>query len=301
MPQKDLPPPLTSPDRLLTELQQQGFAVLGADTVCALAGVSLPALQALEPSWNALPPDQYLKDGGRYRRRRHASLQVSADHVEIMPHRAHWQPVSYNALHGGMQRWFDPMQPEVLAQPAWQALLQWLASVASRAQGATNWYTEAHQFRIDTTDGIGRPTPEGAHRDGVTRPRAEQAPNAGRFSLDFRRALFEGPRFHSTSRSVKNRKRASEGASTRAFQTHPIAVQPPRPPVPPDRADRADPAPRPRRRATRPAARPDRPPRAERPGPGSSPPRAGALRSWTQTLSESARNRAVRVAIGDSR
>ena len=27
---------------------------------------------------------------------------------------------------------------------------------------------EAHQFRIDTTDGIGRPTPEGAHRDGVS-------------------------------------------------------------------------------------------------------------------------------------
>jgi hypothetical protein len=26
---------------------------------------------------------------------------------------------------------------------------------------------EAHQFRIDTADGIGRPTPEGAHRDGV--------------------------------------------------------------------------------------------------------------------------------------
>ena len=29
------------------------------------------------------------------------------------------------------------------------------------------WCIEAHQFRIDTTDGIGRPTPEGAHRDGV--------------------------------------------------------------------------------------------------------------------------------------
>jgi hypothetical protein len=26
---------------------------------------------------------------------------------------------------------------------------------------------EAHQFRIDTAHGIGRPTPEGAHRDGV--------------------------------------------------------------------------------------------------------------------------------------
>lgn len=167
MPQKDLPPPLTSPDQLLADLQRQGFAVLGADTVCALAGVPLPALQALETSWNDLPPDQYLKDGGRYRRRRHASLKVRADGVETMPHRAHWQPLSYNALHGGMQRWFEPMQAEVLAQPAWQALMQWLASVAGQAQGATTWFTEAHQFRIDTTDGIGRPTPEGAHRDGV--------------------------------------------------------------------------------------------------------------------------------------
>jgi hypothetical protein len=34
-------------------------------------------------------------------------------------------------------------------------------------RGAQPWYVEAHQFRIDTSDGIGRPTPEGAHRDGV--------------------------------------------------------------------------------------------------------------------------------------
>jgi hypothetical protein len=29
------------------------------------------------------------------------------------------------------------------------------------------WYVEAHPFRITTAGGIGRPTPEGAHRDGV--------------------------------------------------------------------------------------------------------------------------------------
>lgn len=167
MPQQDLLPPLTAPEQLLADLQRQGFAVLGADAVCQLAGVSASALQALEPSWHDLPPDRYLKDGGRYRRRRHASLQVRADGVETMPHRAHWQPLSYNALHGGMQRWFEPMQAQVLAQPAWQAVLQWLGSVATQVQGGSTWFTEAHQFRIDTTDGIGRPTPEGAHRDGV--------------------------------------------------------------------------------------------------------------------------------------
>ena len=31
----------------------------------------------------------------------------------------------------------------------------------------TPWFVEVHQFRIDTAHGIGRPTPEGAHRDGV--------------------------------------------------------------------------------------------------------------------------------------
>jgi len=167
MPERNLPPPLTPADQLESSLRQQGYAVLAPASVCALAGVSIEALQALEASWNDLPADQYLKDGGRYRRRRHASLQVTAQEVRLMPHRAHWQPVSYNALHGGMQRWFDPMSPEVLAQPAWQALLQWLAKVASGVQGSQTWFTEAHQFRIDTTDGIGRPTPEGAHRDGV--------------------------------------------------------------------------------------------------------------------------------------
>jgi hypothetical protein len=84
-----------------------------------------------------------------------------------VPHRAHWQPLSYNALHGGMQRWFDPMAPEVVQQDAWQKLLRGLACLACAAQGDQTWFTEAHQFRIDTTDGIGRPTPEGAHRDGV--------------------------------------------------------------------------------------------------------------------------------------
>jgi hypothetical protein len=34
-------------------------------------------------------------------------------------------------------------------------------------RAARPWFVEVHQFRIDTSNGIGRPTPEGAHRDGV--------------------------------------------------------------------------------------------------------------------------------------
>ena len=84
-----------------------------------------------------------------------------------MPHRAHWQPLEYNALHGGLERWFEPVVPVVAAAPVWLKLLCGLGALCSDVRGAQPWFVEAHQFRIDTTDGIGRPTPEGAHRDGV--------------------------------------------------------------------------------------------------------------------------------------
>lgn len=162
-----LSPAYTYPDQLPTQLRQQGYAVLGAQGVCELTGCSPAELRALLPSWDDLPPDDYLKDGGRYRKRRHACFVVRGEDVAQAPHRAHWQPVEYNALHGGMQRWFAPMRPEVVAQPAWTRLLRAMAKVASGLRGPQPWYIEAHQFRIDTEGGIGRPTPEGAHRDGV--------------------------------------------------------------------------------------------------------------------------------------
>ena len=164
-------PPFSTPDRYLQDLAARGFAVLDASAMQALSGTTEAGLAALLPDWDQLPPDEYLRDGGRYRQRRHASFIAQAGDVRDVPYRPHWQPVDYNALHGGMQRWFAPVAPATLAQPEWRALLRWLAQVADIIHPAhvagEPWYGEAHQFRIDTEGGIGRPTPEGAHRDGV--------------------------------------------------------------------------------------------------------------------------------------
>ncbi|MEO7390635.1 MAG: 2OG-Fe dioxygenase family protein [Ramlibacter sp.] len=162
-----LTPPLTHPESLTAQLRQQGYAVLSPQAVCELAGCSLQELLALRGSWNDLPPDGYLKDGGHYRRRRHSCFAIEGGAVRQAPHRAHWQPVEYNALHGGMQRWFEPMEPALVQSPAWPRLLRALGEVSSTVKGDRPWFVEAHQFRIDTEGGIGRPTPEGAHRDGV--------------------------------------------------------------------------------------------------------------------------------------
>ena len=168
-----LSPPFTPVAQFVDVVGRQAYATLDPAGVAALAGCSQDDLLALCPSWNDLPPDEYLKDGGRYRRRRHSCFVLEADSLQQVPHRPHWQPVEYNALHGGMERWFAPMLDADVAQPVWSQLLLALGRACTALRGGAHagspppWYVEAHQFRIDTTDGIGRPTPEGAHRDGV--------------------------------------------------------------------------------------------------------------------------------------
>jgi hypothetical protein len=161
------PPLIARPADLGATLFRQGYAVVGASQVAGLSGVPLDAMLGWGDLWNDLPPDNYLKDGGRYRRRRHSCFVLEGERVSQAPHRPHWQPLSYNALHGGMQRHFEAMEASLVSQGPWQHLLAWLGRVADDLKGHRTWFAEAHQFRIDTTDGIGRPTPEGAHRDGV--------------------------------------------------------------------------------------------------------------------------------------
>lgn len=64
-------------------------------------------------------------------------------------------------------RWFEPIEPQFARAAAFRQLLQALGALFAQLQPVERWHIEAHQFRIDTRGGIGRPTPEGAHRDGV--------------------------------------------------------------------------------------------------------------------------------------
>ena len=161
-----LSPPVTPAKELVQSLRTNGYVVVSAEPVAQIAKTSLSELLALNVFWNDLPRDPYLKDGGRYRYRRHASYEIKGDALLAVPHRAHWQSVDYNALHGGIERRFEPIQAQLASSPAWQSLLLGMAHVLSSLKPVTTWFVEAHEFRIDTTDGIGRPTPEGAHRDG---------------------------------------------------------------------------------------------------------------------------------------
>ena len=127
MPNTLLAPPVTLAKELVGALRTDGYVVASAESVAEISGLPLGDLQGLSPFWEDLPRDPYLKDGGRYRFRRHASYEIKGEQLQLVPHRAHWQSVDYNALHGGIERWFEPVQTKLLNDPAWQAVLMGIA------------------------------------------------------------------------------------------------------------------------------------------------------------------------------
>ena len=124
---------------------------------------------AFAESWNRLHVDQYMADHGRYRRRRHAVFATKSDgsiHPQI--HQPHYQSLDYNALNGGVERWFEPIESPSADSSSLNTILKFCTQLFSGLANITQWHVEVHQFRIEATQDMkGLPTPEGIHRDGV--------------------------------------------------------------------------------------------------------------------------------------
>jgi len=125
--------------------------------------------QDFAASWDSLPPDLYMGDGGTYRSRRYAVLSAHPDgRIQVEPLQPHYQARSYNALNGGVARHFEPIADNVLQGSTFQSVVQWCYDLFGAVEQHAEWHIEAHQFRIRAVAGAeGKPTPEGVHRDGV--------------------------------------------------------------------------------------------------------------------------------------
>lgn len=162
-------PPFADP--LLDPLRERGFAVLSGAAMAARLGLPDAELDAFAASWDRLEVDRFMADGGRYRRRRHANFTQRAGLPGAVrnPHRPHFQSVVHNRLHGGVDRWFAPVEEAVGRSAPVLALLDLGRSLADAlAPPPRDWFVEMHQFRISAEAGApGYPTPEGVHHDGV--------------------------------------------------------------------------------------------------------------------------------------
>ena len=152
---------------------RDGFALVRApDMGAVLEGAGLDDWEAFAKSWDDLGVDMYMADGGRYRRRRFAVFRATAEGVARKPHQPHYQSRDYNPLYGDIERWFEPVTPEIGSHSALRAILetcyQLFHGLTPAATRPASWHVETHQFRIEANAGAaGQPTPEGMHRDGV--------------------------------------------------------------------------------------------------------------------------------------
>jgi hypothetical protein len=155
------------------DLPGPGFCRVAADDIRTWLGPgALDGWAEFAASWNSLDLDEYMADGGRYRRRRYACFTVAGGVASRQPHRPHYQSRGYNALNGGVDRWFAPVDERVGTHPVLLGLLAIFESRFANAAGTTSaaasWLVEMHQFRIEADPRhAGQPTPEGMHRDGV--------------------------------------------------------------------------------------------------------------------------------------
>lgn len=154
------------------ELLRDGHSFLRGTVLRPLLAAkgSLGDWDAFAASWNDMPLDRYMADGGRYRRRRHAVFAVKSNgEIQRQPHQPHYQSVDYNSLNGGVERWFEPISPTSGDSDSLRTILRFCsATFGALAPQVGDWHVEAHQFRIEARgDMQGLPTPEGVHRDGV--------------------------------------------------------------------------------------------------------------------------------------
>ena len=165
------------------DMARSGFAFVTAprmrDMLVAagkLAGSGMPSADpladwpAFAASWDRLALDTYMADGGRYRKRRHAVFEAGSKGLIVRAaHQPHYQGLDYNPLNGGVERWFEPVEPDASSGPTMTTILGFCRDLFGALSPKTlAWHVEAHQFRIEARVGeTGQPTPEGMHRDGV--------------------------------------------------------------------------------------------------------------------------------------
>lgn len=166
---------LSDIEKLCALIGRRDFCYIPGDRTKALllqqSEGALCDLHAFTNSWSHLCLDDYMADGGTYRKRRHATLSAlpSSRLFHVEAHQPHFQSLSYNNLNGGIARHYEPIEDAILRGNTLTSILTLGCDIFGRLSPYSPWHIEVHQFRIEAGySELAKPTPEGVHRDGVS-------------------------------------------------------------------------------------------------------------------------------------
>jgi hypothetical protein len=120
-------------------------------------------VSALQPYYDRLPLDPYVKEGFRFKQLSRVRWINGA--VVVQPHRPLFQSKQYNPTHGGIERNYEPIPADAFRLPA---LISLLSHFASTFPEAATRETIIQFQRIRTLGAhAGLPAVEGWHQDDV--------------------------------------------------------------------------------------------------------------------------------------
>lgn len=159
--------------QIKNELANQGFSVLQGPKKQYLEWRDLiqPTTEDFSDfhqTWEDLPADDFLRDGGHYRFRRYSVFNwFDTSELKLLPHEPHYQSTYRNNMNGGIYRDFEPFKQQTIEHPLLKSIIDMVAPLFSFQQEKF-WRIQAHQFRIvASAEEPGIPTPEGIHKDGA--------------------------------------------------------------------------------------------------------------------------------------
>lgn len=145
----------------MLELQKKDFNCL---TSYAIENISSINVDKLKPFFSNLPADPYL--AGNYRFRRLSHFQISGRSIVKLPHRLFYQPKQHNPLLGDVVREYAELDDELIELTDFQRMILEFFEFCKLC--STFKEVAVHQIRISASpEQIGKPAPEGIHRDGV--------------------------------------------------------------------------------------------------------------------------------------
>ncbi len=156
------------------ELVSRGYTILQSANImdkswCDLLKKHRGKWDEFHQSWNDLPADNFLSDGGHYRFRRYSVFNwlMAESKLDLLPHEPHYQSTYRNNMNGGIYRDYDAFDTATIENPLLTNIINYVTSRIS-FKTEKQWRIQAHQFRIQASaDEAGQPTPEGIHRDGA--------------------------------------------------------------------------------------------------------------------------------------
>ncbi len=158
-------------ERVSSALASNGFAYLRSED-WPQHHDDARAWASFAVSWNRLVPDPYMKPGDGFRHRRFGKFLVDArgaTAIEPLDDLTFFQSTDVNSYAGGIERKFSPLERDVRDSAILGATMRTCLQAihGSGIEPPRRWRVYVHQFRIDCAPSVvGRPTPEGLHRDG---------------------------------------------------------------------------------------------------------------------------------------